>query len=183
MCLLLDPSTTAARCTRLCIATCTISPSPGVMQPGPGQPDDDEATDHSHDDHGAPHSTAAMQARSPQPWLQTRGSPYSPGPTSWLPNTGRLRHTVADLARPGWRCRTGWQVVGTCCGQVRGQMLDVITLECRPRLRRLDRPHRSRMLLAGLVPPVTTGSCGRGAGLRPISTARTCPDRGMSPRS
>lgn len=123
MCLLLDPSTTAARCTRLCIATCTISPSPGVMQPGPGQPDDDEATDHSHDDHGAPHSTAAMQARSPQPWLQTRGSPYSPGPTSWLPDTGRLRHTVADLARPGWGCRTGWQVVGTCCGQVRGQML------------------------------------------------------------
>ena len=43
--------------------------------------------------------------------------------TSWLQNAGRLRHTVADLAWPGLHCRTGWQVAGACCGQVRGQPL------------------------------------------------------------
>ena len=42
--------------------------------------------------------------------------------TSWLQNAGRLWHTVADLARPGLRSRNGWQVVGACCGQVRGQL-------------------------------------------------------------
>jgi hypothetical protein len=42
--------------------------------------------------------------------------------TSWLQNAGRLRHAVADLARPGLRSRAGWQVVGACCGQVRGQL-------------------------------------------------------------
>lgn len=41
--------------------------------------------------------------------------------TSRLQNADRLRRAVADLAGPGLRGRTGWQVVGAGCGQVRGQ--------------------------------------------------------------
>jgi hypothetical protein len=101
MCLLLDPGTTAARCIRLCIATCTISPSPVVMQSGPGQPDNDDATDHSHDDHGAPHSAAVMQGRFPAAMGSNARFTALSGPTSWLQNAGRLRHAVAELAGPG----------------------------------------------------------------------------------
>jgi hypothetical protein len=43
--------------------------------------------------------------------------------TSWLQNAGRLWHAVAGLAESGPRCRTGRDVVGACCGQLRGQPL------------------------------------------------------------
>ena len=37
--------------------------------------------------------------------------------TSWLQNAGRLRHAVAELARPALRSRARWQVAGCGCGQ------------------------------------------------------------------
>jgi hypothetical protein len=50
-------------------------------------------------------------------------------------------------------------------------------------LPRLQRPHKSWMLLAVLVPPVTKEPCGRNGGPEPSHTARTCRDPIALPRS